>query len=190
MVHPGTNRGVLNDWDLSYVRADSEGHVGGERTGTIPFMALDLLCKDYWEGHVARLYRHDLEGLIWILPWVFLQFDGSDLKEPKLKAWRTGDYEACFKEKLAFLTGVRLINPDALKSWEAEWKLAAHLLSWLRKKHNVRHETAFASLGTSVEQDLFSAVYEELCSTLENARAAYNALDGLLSEVPMALAPS
>ena len=42
MVDPGTGNGVLNDWDLSRVE-DGPTRTGAERTGTIPFMALDLL---------------------------------------------------------------------------------------------------------------------------------------------------
>ena len=81
MINPTTKRGVLNDWDLSYDghSGGDEGHVaGGERTGTLPFMALDLLSDEAWKGNVQRLYRHDLEGFIWILPWVFLQYEGSE----------------------------------------------------------------------------------------------------------------
>ena len=68
-----TGRGVLNDWDLSH-RA-GEPHRGGERTGTTTFMALGLLCREYCDGRMERQYHHDLEGFIWILPWVFLQFE-------------------------------------------------------------------------------------------------------------------
>jgi len=65
MINPTTKRGVLNDWDLSYYRPLSgcKGHVAaGERTGTLPFMPLDLLSDEAWKGNVQRLYRHDLEG--------------------------------------------------------------------------------------------------------------------------------
>jgi len=45
LINPTTKRGVLNDWDLSYVSSSgSKGHVvGGERTSTPPFITLDLL---------------------------------------------------------------------------------------------------------------------------------------------------
>ena len=51
MVDPGTGNGVLNDWDLSRRRvADGPTRTGAERTGTIPFMALDLLLSNAWLG--------------------------------------------------------------------------------------------------------------------------------------------
>jgi hypothetical protein len=38
-----------------------------EHTGTIPFMAIDLLTKDAWSGHIERQYRHDCESFAWVL---------------------------------------------------------------------------------------------------------------------------
>ncbi|KAI0320236.1 hypothetical protein OF83DRAFT_1040642, partial [Amylostereum chailletii] len=55
----GVYRGVLNDWDLATVEGLSS-HYGMERTGTLPFMAIELLCIQYWEGKIRRLYRHDM----------------------------------------------------------------------------------------------------------------------------------
>ena len=60
---------------------------GGERTGTLAFMALELLTDQAWNGNVRRLYRHDLEGFIWMLPWVFLQYEDSVLTIPVLEKW-------------------------------------------------------------------------------------------------------
>ncbi|KAG2746556.1 hypothetical protein P692DRAFT_201718315, partial [Suillus brevipes Sb2] len=51
--------GVLNDYDLSSL-ADDPYPRGNERTGTVPFMALDLLSADAQRGEVKHLYRHDL----------------------------------------------------------------------------------------------------------------------------------
>jgi len=91
MVHPTTKRGVLNDWDLSYACCfgSDAGHVvGGEKTGTLPFMVLDLLTEEAGKGNVQRLYRHDPKAFIWILPWVFLQFEGKELNIRALESWR------------------------------------------------------------------------------------------------------
>ncbi|KAI0027651.1 hypothetical protein K488DRAFT_27037, partial [Vararia minispora EC-137] len=64
--------GVLNDWDLA---KDGHPDMGDrlttfemERTGTVPFMALDLL-KRQAGVQVIHVYRHDLEAGIWVLPW-------------------------------------------------------------------------------------------------------------------------
>ncbi|KAI0337828.1 hypothetical protein BDW22DRAFT_1305393, partial [Trametopsis cervina] len=64
----GTPYVVLNDFDLAITPGQSRGL--GEATGTTPFMAVDLLCAEFWEtGLITRVYRHDLEGFIWILVW-------------------------------------------------------------------------------------------------------------------------
>lgn len=56
------NRGVLSDFDLALLRNDAEaGASGKERMGTVPFMALDLLTDEYFNGKITWLYRHDYE---------------------------------------------------------------------------------------------------------------------------------
>jgi len=94
-------------------------------------MALDLLSKKAWTGNLERLYRHDLEGFIWILPWVFLQFEGKELTIPALEAWHTGDYAECSQAKREMLLELDRSNDIATTSWKAEWQLAISLLGWL-----------------------------------------------------------
>ncbi|KAF8156125.1 hypothetical protein B0H34DRAFT_618675, partial [Crassisporium funariophilum] len=65
----GTVKGILNDWDMaSYVEANNEIPLSTatHRTGTIPFMACDLLADDDPPPH---LFRHDLESFYYILVW-------------------------------------------------------------------------------------------------------------------------
>ncbi|KAG1765950.1 hypothetical protein EDD22DRAFT_845191 [Suillus occidentalis] len=59
----GRRMGVLNDDDLSSL-ADDPCPRGNELTGTIPFMALDLLSTEAQRGEVKHLYRHDLESFM------------------------------------------------------------------------------------------------------------------------------
>ncbi|KAJ3784987.1 hypothetical protein GGU10DRAFT_270293, partial [Lentinula aff. detonsa] len=57
--------GVLNDFDLSsFVRDMVKGPSSDFRTGTRPFMSVDLLNPKWNGGH---LYRHDLESLFFIM---------------------------------------------------------------------------------------------------------------------------
>ncbi len=109
MYHPIRKCGVLTDFDLSII-AWRERVLGTDRTGTIPFMALDLLCKEYWAGKVTRRYHHELEAFIWMLPFVVLGYDNGKL-DPKnqfIKDWITSDYLTCMKNKLAFIMGQAL----------------------------------------------------------------------------------
>jgi len=107
--------GVLNDYDLSSL-ADAEGPQGNERTGTIPFMALDLLTEEGQQGKVQHLYRHDLESFMWVLVWVALRYKDGQLLPRKIRRfdkWATVDAETCGKEKSFFLTNFLKYNlPD------------------------------------------------------------------------------
>ncbi|KAG1741268.1 hypothetical protein EDB19DRAFT_1705072 [Suillus lakei] len=53
--------GVLNDFDFSSTR---DGPSGNERTGTVPFMALNLLTKEAIQGEMEHVYQHDAESFI------------------------------------------------------------------------------------------------------------------------------
>ena len=131
MIDPETKCAVLNDWDLSYHPSFLKSvQPHGERTGTVPFMAVDLLCQGNWAGNRPRLYRHDLEGLIWILPWVFLQYEESTFKIRKLESWSTGDYEKCATAKNQMIKSLEAQIP--MDSWRDQWFVAQALLDWLQ----------------------------------------------------------
>ncbi len=67
------------------------------RTGTIPFMAMELLKNHYWEGNTTWHYYHELEALIWVLPFVFLAYDNGkfDPRTRFIEDWMTSNYDAC-----------------------------------------------------------------------------------------------
>lgn len=143
--------GVLNDWDLSTIRLPHDQPditKNRERTGTIPFMAMDLLCKEYMDGHIAREYRHDLEGFIWVLPWVCLQYEGSQRINLQLGAWETGDYVEVLEKKSAFFYSIYGQTPT--DSYAPIWGVVRNILRWLsrwrldmldRQNHNPSQHT-------------------------------------------------
>lgn len=167
MVDPGSKKGVLNDWDLALWR-NQPRKFGGERTGTVPFMALDLLHEAYWKGEIERLYRHDLEGLIWVLPWVFLQYENGVRVKDDLNTWCTGDYDQCYKEKRCFLDDF-CDNPPTI-SFVSEWNSAVSALKWLSDAHVARKSaktqpflTSIATTGSLLEkspQDTYQAFWQ------------------------------
>ncbi|KAF5311623.1 hypothetical protein D9611_009441 [Ephemerocybe angulata] len=67
----GTKRMVLNDFDLALVMTPGDESPGEnglvERTGTRPFMALDVL--DDTDRLVKRIRRYDIESVFWSLLW-------------------------------------------------------------------------------------------------------------------------
>ncbi|KAJ3858952.1 protein kinase [Lentinula novae-zelandiae] len=80
--------GVLNDFDLSSRVEDVDN--GDIRTGTRPFMSLDML-NSYWEwGH---LYHHDLESLFYVMLCLACRYQkpGIPADEPRpYSEWYSG----------------------------------------------------------------------------------------------------
>ncbi len=73
----GKKRGVLLDLDLAFVQNYKEHRSHGtdtHRTGTLPFMAIDLL-----KTHLAH---HDIESILWLLIFVTSEYGGGNPKNP------------------------------------------------------------------------------------------------------------
>src|ERR1700733_3543405 len=75
--------GVLNDYDLAIFRSNTNPS-SKNRTGTKPFMAIDLLGQN---PDVHR-YRHDLESMFYVIAYVTSRYhDGKEKAEPPLQDW-------------------------------------------------------------------------------------------------------
>ncbi|KAI6118354.1 hypothetical protein F5141DRAFT_1212270 [Pisolithus sp. B1] len=98
----GTIMGVLNDFDLASTEGDD---IGTERTGTVPFMALDLLRRHGIYNQTKHGYQHDAESFIWVLAWITLRYDNGMLRATgrPLDEWLNVDAPSCVGEKLFFL---------------------------------------------------------------------------------------
>ncbi|KAF8215492.1 hypothetical protein K438DRAFT_1660184 [Mycena galopus ATCC 62051] len=71
----GNVYGVLNDFDLALCLNDETPSTSKQRTGTKPYMAIDLLVPD----PPYHLYRHDLESFLYVLVFLTCQIEGSTL---------------------------------------------------------------------------------------------------------------
>ncbi|KAH9934130.1 uncharacterized protein B0H18DRAFT_545205 [Fomitopsis serialis] len=115
-VCPLSLRIRLRDFDLARLVIVSQPSKpqGSERTGTVPFMALDLLTEAYWNGRLERLYRHDLEAFVWVTVYCAWAFDDEGLEDmdSPVHAWLTADYEQCRGEKFDFLWTRAKQRPD------------------------------------------------------------------------------
>ncbi|KAF9480255.1 hypothetical protein BDN70DRAFT_833143 [Pholiota conissans] len=102
MYDPETKCGVLSDFDLSILQWEPRVF-GTDRTGTVPFMANDLLEDGYWQGKIRRFFHHELESFIWILAYVSLVYDkGIRKRNAQVDAWTTSDYNVCRQKKSDF----------------------------------------------------------------------------------------
>ncbi|KAF9225577.1 hypothetical protein BS17DRAFT_553142 [Gyrodon lividus] len=120
--------GVLNDFDLvSFAEGD---HPGNERTGTILFMAIDLLEPDGQSGRVEYIYRHYMESFIWAFIWICFQYNGGKMieKPRPLDIWGKVDPRGCAKEKTYFLNcKLELPNHLSLANRHRVWAFVRFL---------------------------------------------------------------
>lgn len=104
-------RGVLNDFDLAAhvdEQTNTAPDLGYRRTGTLPFMAFQLLTDDGWQGLIARRYRHDLESFFWCLAWVCgcVQGRQENRGTSPFADWTSGDYNQVRRLKMDYTYGI------------------------------------------------------------------------------------
>ena len=137
-------------------------------------------------GRVERQYYHDLEGFIWILPWVFLQFEGPRRTNRQLADWETSDFEACRKQKSDLCTSASRYSPT--NSWRSEWKgFAVYILTWVGVENAQRflHQQKGAPIAPA-PADVFNA----FCKVLHRCSGMYPAIGDILREMSVTLPTS
>ena len=125
--------GTWNDFDLVQIYGEPSG--GGRQTGTITFMAFDLLSLEGVSCRYKRLYRHDVESLIWVLIWMCLSIgytdDVRDLyrfrQSYHLELWKNPLTSR--SSRLDLLTNTHKF--EATKYFRRLWTLATQLIKWL-----------------------------------------------------------
>ncbi|KAJ3988149.1 protein kinase [Lentinula detonsa] len=121
--------GVLNDFDLSSrVQNMDKGPTSNHRTGTRPFMSIDLL-NPKWEG--GHLYRHDIESLFYIMLCLACRYMSPNVPTPEPRAyaaWFSGTNRQVFVDKYAFLSDP-LDEAPPIQPYFAGFK------RWLRRIH-------------------------------------------------------
>ncbi|RUS30448.1 hypothetical protein BC938DRAFT_479377, partial [Jimgerdemannia flammicorona] len=81
VVDEQTGRGFIIDLDYAICTTDTERPLSGVRTGTTPFMAIDVL-----EGTATRAYRHDMKSFFYVFLWVAWRQERRDT----LSMWKRG----------------------------------------------------------------------------------------------------
>ncbi|KAH7904499.1 hypothetical protein BJ138DRAFT_904802, partial [Hygrophoropsis aurantiaca] len=147
--------GVLNDFDLSSTKQNQQGH---ERTGTIPFMAIQLLKQQSIAGHRGHLYQHDAESFIWVLTWLSLAYENGQRRyaNANLEVLFSLSAFDCGVRKASFLFDCTHVTPR----WPSQvenWALARKCLQLV----------AFHMVVPAVLEDEY--VYREwLCKNVES----------------------
>ncbi|TFK39390.1 hypothetical protein BDQ12DRAFT_681704 [Crucibulum laeve] len=99
----GSVKGILNDWDMAS-ELDTDGETPPSaalrRTGTIPFMACDLLNVKL----SVHRYRHDLESFFYILVWAATHYNiekrirEANTKRPLIYWMQKDMVQACVRK--------------------------------------------------------------------------------------------
>ena len=150
--------GVLNDFDLATV---VDGVTGYDRTGTVPFMALELLTKAGLAGKIKHIYAHDAESFIWALTWICLRYEDGELRgyNRPLDQWLKVDALGCGEKKLHFLQ----FPPEDLtagKGHERNWLVAKECLDALDHMLYIARHPALSS-GVAPDQEVFEKLLQE-----------------------------
>ncbi|KAJ3540697.1 hypothetical protein NMY22_g4187 [Coprinellus aureogranulatus] len=122
----GTQYLILNDFDLAIVMNPgdvSPQKKGLERTGTKPFMAVELL--EYPVGTVKRVCRHDLESVIWVLVWLCRQ-------DPD---WYNFPFKLVCQSKLSYSVWAkpRTLPEGIEKKYEVLWRPVTNVvIAWMQ----------------------------------------------------------
>ncbi|PPQ90629.1 hypothetical protein CVT25_006612 [Psilocybe cyanescens] len=151
-------RGILNDFDMAAV-LNSDGGIDSDRgphhhlTGTLPFMARDLLLpqayrsNDSLDSSIAHFYRYDLESFYYILIWAATHYNlktgrrvGPKTGEKShLEQWNKnedGDTQEAYYAKNSLYSGIYLkpIIVDVRKEWQGLWDKWIEPLSRMFRK--------------------------------------------------------
>ena len=102
-------RGVLNDWDLAEMEPHMNNDHSGERTGTRPYMAIDLLVPQ----PPCHLERFDWESFLYVICMIACRYDrGEDINPNALPDWYDTRDTTLQNTKFAVLSGFRTIIQD------------------------------------------------------------------------------
>ena len=144
---------VLNEWDLATVLSSS-ATLDTNRTGKIPFMALQLLSGE----RVVHMFRHDVESFIWLFLWVCGCSNGSRREVPvaPYKVWRKLDMLACKIARGAFLSDANLEDINVSEHHAANGLFCLFLVELLQqlRKYTWKRIPTSIDYGIQEQKDM------------------------------------
>ena len=111
--------GVLADFDFSSLKSKTSRNT--ERTGTVPFMALDLLSMEALAGKVEHDYCHEAEAFFWVGVYDTACYDNGHTVDSAVPAqWNSLGAIAMGREKYFYLTRINehVATPSQKDVWE------------------------------------------------------------------------
>ena len=177
-LEDGSVQGVLNDWDVastSHTESDSE-HTN-MRTGTMPFMSIDL----HEDPPPVHIERFEYESLFYVLYWICLSYSyGKLLPEEKRHSafkrwlrWNSNDHDDVRSAKVDLLNDETIFEdadkfPAMYRPLIRPW---LRLLQYtLRRGYSARHDARFAGKLAEFDNDTLGKYvsYESIHKILES----------------------
>ncbi|KAF9506501.1 hypothetical protein BS47DRAFT_1399451 [Hydnum rufescens UP504] len=138
------------------------------RTGTLPFMAIDLLAgkdKIHW-------VRHDLESILWVTVWYTARYHEGIETTRAFQVWRKADMFTLAEKKVYFLNTTDLYEPTAHFNTVAVWvgllldlfchaRGARTALSFRYRKDRTSETLDPETLGGRITYETFLHILEE-----------------------------
>ncbi|KAJ7592574.1 hypothetical protein C8J56DRAFT_928969 [Mycena floridula] len=152
--NPVTQKGVLNDFDLALFIPDQPSPLPRRpATGTIPFMAFELLDDSGWTGEIRHLYRHDLESFAWVLLWICVRFrDGKEERPGPLEKLLTNDHQTCLAHKISQRFGELVPTVDYRFCWLPALRMISYWQT-LEDTHRSRRQEQAILMAFKAAQD-------------------------------------
>ncbi|KAH8091033.1 hypothetical protein BXZ70DRAFT_1079883 [Cristinia sonorae] len=125
------------------------------RTGTGPFIALDILLYNKAPVH---LYRHDLESFFWVLVWFVATFDPKSHSCGVIRTWLSNDLQSIGQSKRALLSNA---------------------VGWTNELYASTHPS-FKKLTRSIQRlrvSLIYPLYEQYCKAQDEYIAAVDTVE-------------
>ena len=174
----GKIQGVLNDWDVastSHTESDSE-HTN-MRTGTMPFMSIDL----HQHPPPVHMERFEYESLFYVLYWICLSYsDGKLLPEKERHSafkrwprWNSNDHDDVCEAKIGLKNNSKIFRdvnefPAMYRPLVQPWLEC--LRYTLRRGFNARDEANIADKLAEFDDITLGGhmSYENICKILQN----------------------
>ena len=177
-LEDGSVQGVLNDWDVastSHTESDSE-HTN-MRTGTMPFMSIDL----HEDPPPVHIERFEYESLFYVLYWICLSYSYGKLLPAKERnstskrwpKWNSNDHDDVLGAKTRLKDNRKIFEnvdefPAMYRPLVQTWLYL--LQHTIRKGYNARSDADFAGRMAEFDDDTLGGYvsYESIHKILEN----------------------
>ena len=177
-LEDGSVQGVLIDWDVaSTSHTESDSDHTNMRTGTMPFMSIDL----HEDPPPVHIERFEYESLFYVLYWICLSYsDGKLLPAEKRHSafanwpyWNSDNHGVVRSFKSGLKANETIFEnvdkfPEMYRPLIRPW---LNLLQYtLRKGYNARNDARITSKLAEFDDDTLGGhmSYENICKILQN----------------------